>query len=114
MTKPMSQTARLFEHELCFDPAAEFASFLRYAAAKWAVYHLRDAVYQPIQPLCVKNLRYSLRHRLGAEQTVGLSMRIDYRELVRRVRWARVDSASEADWIYYEAARAVFPQTYRG
>ena len=25
-----------------------------------------------------------------------------------------MDSAFEADWLYYEAARALFPQTYRG
>jgi excinuclease UvrABC nuclease subunit len=36
------------------------------------------------------------------------------RELVRQISWRRVDSAFEADWLYLEAARAVFPKTYQG
>jgi excinuclease UvrABC nuclease subunit len=39
---------------------------------------------------------------------------VDYREIVRRIHWRRVDSAFEADWLYYEAARLIFPQTYAG
>src|SRR5690606_9859322 len=33
--------------------------------------------------------------------------------VVRRIHWRRVDSALEADWIYLEAARAVFPESYK-
>src|SRR5581483_10017688 len=68
----------------------------------------------PIQLLCVKNLRYSLKRRLGGEETIGPSRRVNYREIVRRIYWRRVDSAFEADWLYYEAARELFPQTYKG
>jgi len=39
---------------------------------------------------------------------------VTYRALVRRVRWRRVYSSFEADWAYYEAARLVFPESYRG
>ena len=68
-----------------------------------------------MQLLCVKNLRASLRRRLGAgEELPARSKRIDYRDLVRRIYWRRVDSAFEADAVYLEAARAFFPQTYRG
>ena len=52
--------------------------------------------------------------RLGGDETIGLSKRVNYRELVRTIRWRRIDSTFEADWVYYEAARIVFPQTYRG
>jgi excinuclease UvrABC nuclease subunit len=105
----------IFEHHLDFDPSADFEAFVKLAPAKWAVYLLSDANDRPVQLLCVKNLRYSLRRRLGHEgEQGGLSRRVNYRELVRRVKWRRVDGAFEADWIYYEAARAVFPESYRG
>jgi hypothetical protein len=81
---------------------------------KWVVYLLAAEGEQPVQLLCVKNLRYSLKRRLGGDETIGLSKRVNYRDLVRRVYWRRVDSAFEADWIYYEAARAIFPDTYQG
>src|SRR5207248_5372838 len=69
---------------------------------------------RPIQLLCVRNLRSSLKRRLGGTETVGPSKRVNYRDLVRRIHWRRVDSAFEADWVYYEAARLLFPRTYQG
>ena len=50
----------------------------------------------------------------AARRTIGPSRRVNYREIVRRVHWRRVDSAFEADWLYFEAARVLFPQTYQG
>ncbi|HET6250356.1 MAG TPA: hypothetical protein VFE47_21900 [Tepidisphaeraceae bacterium] len=111
----MPQTPPIFEQQLDFDPEADFEAFLRLAPAKWVVYLLCDASDKPVQLLCVKNLRYSLKRRLGTDgEAAGLSKRVNYRELVRKVHYRRVDSAFEADWIYYEAAREVFPQSYRG
>ena len=55
----------IFEQQLDFDPAGDFEAFLRLAPAKWAVYLLSDADDRPVQLLCVKNLRYSLKRRLG-------------------------------------------------
>jgi hypothetical protein len=99
---------------LPFDPAADFDAFCLSAPARWAVYLLADADGKPIQLLCVKNLRASLRRRLGGEETIGLTKRVNYREIVRSVRWQRVDSDFEADLVYFEAARALFPESYRG
>ena len=108
-------TLDLFEHHADFNPTADFDAFLRSVPAKWVVYLLADADDRPVQLLCVRNLRYSLKRRLGGEETsLGLSRRVNYRELVRRVHWRRVDSAFEADWLYYEAARRIFPRTYQG
>ena len=77
--------------------------------------HALLAEDRPVQLLCVKNLRYSLERRLGASaEDAGPSKRVNYHEVVRRVHWRRVDSAFEADAVYLEAARAIFPQTYRG
>jgi excinuclease UvrABC nuclease subunit len=78
------------------------------------VYLFTDAADQPVQLLCVKNLRASLKRRLGGDEVVGPSRRVNYREIVRRVYWRRVDSAFEADLVYLDIARRVFPRSYRG
>jgi excinuclease UvrABC nuclease subunit len=105
----------IFDQHLDYDRAGDFEAFLKLAPAKWVVYLLADADDRPVQLLCVKNLRSSLKRRLGpGEDLPARSKRVDYRELIRRVHWRRVDSAFEADAVYLEAARAFFPQTYRG
>jgi excinuclease UvrABC nuclease subunit len=119
-----TSAADIFPHHADFDPAGDFEAFLKTVPAKWVVYLLADEHDRPVQLLCVKNLRASLRRRLGTGTGASapdelapaptLSKRVDYRELVRRVRWRRVDSAFEADVVYLEAARQTFPQTYRG
>ena len=38
---------------------------------------------------------------------------MNYREIVRKIYWRRVDSNFEADWIYLEAVE-LFPRTYQG
>jgi excinuclease UvrABC nuclease subunit len=105
----------IFDNEIRFDPAGDFEAFRLSAPAKWVVYLLADENDRPVQLLCVKNLRYSLERRLGLQPIdAGPSKRIDYREIVRRVYWRRVDSAFEADVVYLAAARELFPKTYRG
>ena len=106
---------RNFDRQIDFDPAGDFEAFLKSVPAKWAVYLMSDAGDQPVQLLCVKNLRYSLERRLGTgEIDAGPSRRVNYREIVRRVRFSRVDSTFEADAVYLEAAREIFPKSYRG
>ena len=105
-----------FDHAVGFDPAADGAAdAIAATPAKWVVYLLADADDRPVQLLCVRNLRYSLKRRLGGDgDAPGTSRRVDYRALVRRVHWRRVDSAFEADVAYHEAARGLFPRTYQG
>lgn len=111
----MADLASIFASRLDFDPGAgDIELFARQAPAKWVVYLFTDAADQPVQLLCVKNLRASLKRRLGGQETIGPTRKVNYRELVRRVYWTRVDSAFEADLVYLDAARAIFPQTYRG
>jgi len=109
----MSQIAGILDHQIPFDPAADFDAFLRLVPAKWVVYLFADADDRPLQVLCVKNLRYSLKRRLGGE-TITLTKRIDYREIVRKIHWRRVDSAFEADWVYHDVARQISPKSYQG
>ena len=106
----------LFDSAASFDPAGDLDAFARQVPARWVVYLLADADDRPVQLLCVRNLRASLKRRLGLdlEATPEPSRRVDYRALVRRVHWRRVDSGFEADWHYYEAARQLFPKTYAG
>jgi excinuclease UvrABC nuclease subunit len=109
-----------FDRHVAFDPAGDFESFLKQVPAKWAVYLMADADHRPVQLLSVKNLRNSLKRRLGGpgaiegDEPAPLSKRVDYRELIRHVYWRRVDSAFEADVVYLDVARQTFPQTYRG
>jgi excinuclease UvrABC nuclease subunit len=110
----MSSAVDIFECSIDFNPAEPMEGFLRSVPAKWVVYLMADAEGRPIQLLCVKNLRASLSRRLGGEEVVGPSKKVNYREIVRRIYWRRVDSRFEADVIYLEAARAVFPKTYQG
>jgi excinuclease UvrABC nuclease subunit len=109
---------KLFDRHAAFDPAGDFEAFLKQVPAKWAIYLMADAENRPVQLLSVKNLRYSLKRRLGGPLDAGgapaMSKRVDCRELIRHVYWRRVDSAFEADVVYLEAARATFPRTYRG
>jgi hypothetical protein len=107
-------TCPMFDRHAAFDPAGDFEAFLKGVPAKWAVYLFTDADDRPVQLLCVKNLRYSLERRLGAGEDLGPTKRVNYRELVRNVRWVRVHSNFEADWVYLEVARRVFPKTYQG
>jgi excinuclease UvrABC nuclease subunit len=111
----VSFVPEIFIHRIDFDPSQALEAFLKSVPGKWAVYLMADADDQPVQLLCVKNLRYSLERRLGTgEVDAGPSRKVNYREIVRRVYWRRVDSSFEADAVYLEAAREIFPQTYRG
>jgi excinuclease UvrABC nuclease subunit len=103
-----------FDHAIDFDPAGDVAAFLKTAPAKWAVYLMADAEDRPVQLLCVKDLRHSLERRLGQDVSEERTKRVDYRDLVRRVHWRRVDSALEADLVYWSAARSLFPNGYQG
>jgi excinuclease UvrABC nuclease subunit len=114
MWAAMPQTPAILDHRLDFDSAEDFEQFLQRAPGKWAVYLFTDADENPIQLLCVKNLRASLKRRLSGEQTLMHSKRVEYRQIVRRIYFRRVDSALEADWVYHDAARQIFPQTYQG
>jgi excinuclease UvrABC nuclease subunit len=105
----------IFPKTIEFDPQGDFDAFAQSAPARWVVYLMSDAQQRPVQLLCVRNLRSSLRRRLGAgEELAGRSRRIDYRALVRHIHFRRVDSSFEADLVYLEAARRHFPESYRG
>jgi excinuclease UvrABC nuclease subunit len=105
----------ILPESISYDPAScDLDSFLKDLPARWVVYLMADEADRPVQLLCVKNLRYSLKRRLGESEVAGPSKRVDYRQIVRKIHWRRVYSAFEADVVYLEAARQFFPKTYRG
>lgn len=110
----MTPLPELFDHCADFRPDHPLEDLLKSTPAKWVVYLFTDDADQPIQLLCVKNLRASIKRRLGGEEIVGPTRKLDYRQLVRRIYWRRVDSAFEADLLYLEIARQIFPRSYRG
>ncbi|MEX2673436.1 MAG: hypothetical protein WD294_15155, partial [Phycisphaeraceae bacterium] len=75
--------------------------------AKPATYLLEDAEHRPILLATVGNLRQALLRRLS-EPTEEGGKRIDYRALVRFVRWRDVCSRFEGDWAYLCNARRLF------
>jgi excinuclease UvrABC nuclease subunit len=114
MPQAMPEIPDIFHEQIAFDPAADFDAFLKQAPAKWVIYLFAAEDGSPLQLLCVKNFRYSLRHRLSGERMLVLSKRVDYREIVRRIYWRRVDSRLEADLLYHEIAQRLYPESYRG
>ena len=103
----------MFEQTVTYDPAEPVEELAGRVPAAWCVYLLGDADGRPVQLLCVKNLRASLRRRLGEPAAGdGPTRRVDYAALVRTIAWTRVDSDFEQDAVYLEAARQLFPETY--
>ena len=97
---------------LDFSPTQPIEQALKLLPARWAVYLMSDEDDRPVQLLSVRNLRASIKRRLTTT-IEGPSKRVDYRTLVKRIRWKRVDGALESDLAYLDVARAVFPNTYR-
>ena len=102
-----------YDGQLDLDPCVPLDVAVKAAPARWAVYLMSDADDRPVQLLCVRNLRASLKRRLGPSPDEEPSKRIDYRALVRRVRWKRVDNPLESDLTYLDVARTIYPDTYR-
>lgn len=104
----------IFDGHVEFDPRAPLEPLLSKLPGRWCVYCFADADRRPVQLLCVKNLRASVKRRLGlSEARDEPTRRIDYREVVRHVFYRRVDGALEQDLLYQDAARALFPGQYR-
>ncbi|MCC7349554.1 MAG: hypothetical protein IT446_03215 [Phycisphaerales bacterium] len=103
----------IFDQCEILDPGVGLEVFLKRLPARWVVYLMADENDRPVQLLCVRNLRASVKRRLGEQEAAGPSRRIDYQQIVRRIYWRAVDSALEADWFYLQAARELYPRTYR-
>ncbi len=95
-------------------PAGE--DFFAKIPAKWAVCLFCDPQHQPLQLVCVKNLRAYLLGRLGPHPTATpapAGKRVDLRTLAGYIHYQRVHSEPEAQWLYLQCIRAVFPDRWR-
>ncbi|HUO08953.1 MAG TPA: hypothetical protein VM008_11670 [Phycisphaerae bacterium] len=61
----------------------------------------------------VGNLRAALQRRLTDDPPDTRSKRIQYGRVCTRVHWRLVHSPFAANWWYWNAARTLFPQTYK-
>lgn len=102
----------LLNQHIAHTPNADLAPFLEALPAKWAVYLLRDQNGRPLQLLSVKNLRASLANRLSPQSADEKTRAIPYRQIVSAIDYRRVDSSAEAEWIYAELARELFPAAH--
>ncbi|MCC6422230.1 MAG: hypothetical protein IT447_02025 [Phycisphaerales bacterium] len=112
--KHMTVDGSIFDQCESLDAGAALEDLLRKLPARWVIYLMADEEDRPVQLLCVRNLRASIKRRLGEAEDAGPSRRIDYRRIVRRIYWRRVDSTFEADCLYLRAARELFPKSYQG
>lgn len=111
----MDDAGNIFTDRIDFDPDQPIEVLLEQVPARWVVYLFRGQEGEPIQLLSVKNLRASLKRRLGGMLVdEGPNRRVDYTRIVRQIKWRRVDSPLECDLVYLEAARRTFPQSYKG
>lgn len=110
------------------DPSETPWDFAR-VPAKMAVYLLTDAdppMGSPLLLATVGDLRAALQRRLAARpkevtpehpaapaSTVAPSKRIRYGDICTRIYYRQVSSPFEANWYYQQAARLVFPESYR-
>lgn len=101
------------EHQIELQPQQPLEDTLKQLPGRWCVYLMSDADDRPVQMLAVKNLRASVKRRFSEDPDDTLTKRVDYRAVVRNIRYRRVDSALECDLAYLDAARQAFPQTYR-
>lgn len=74
---------------------------------------LESETGEPVLLATMANVRGALVHRLGPGSDQDAPRKVDYRAIVRRVRWRDVFSRFEGSWVYLQTARRLFPQTYR-
>ena len=102
-----------FDATLTFHPDDILEVFLLTVPALRAVCLFVDERGQPIQLLCVSNLRQCLKSRLAVRLPDEISRHTDYRALVRSVHYRLADSNFEADCIYDELLRLTFPLAWQ-
>lgn len=96
---------------LDIDPTAPIESWRLSVPAKGACYLLLDQAGQAIQLATTADLRGLLTRRFSdqPEEAESVSKNIDYRAIVRAVRWRPVYSRFEADWVYLRQAARHYP-----
>ncbi len=100
-------------HHLDIDPDQPLEEWRLKLPGKGACYLLCDGDDQPILLATVGNLRTAVANRFTGKADDEPTKRVDYRAVVRRVRWRDVFSRFEGNWVYLENARTLFSKTYQ-
>ncbi len=110
----MNDLADILPTRIAFD-AARLDECLAQLPARWCVALLCAEDDRPAQLVAFKNLRGTLRRRFTEPPELAgkTTKRIDYAQLVKSVRFVRVDGLLEMDVAYFRAARAAFPDRWR-
>ncbi len=98
---------------LAIDVAADVETWRLTVPAKPACYVLEEAARQPVMIGTVADLRHALVRRLGPPESDQPTGRIDYRAIVRHVRYRLVHSRFEANWAYFVNVMELFPADAR-
>lgn len=100
-------------HAIELDVDADVESWRLGVPGRGACYVLEDGDGRPVLLATVGGLRAAVVRRMTESDADGPSRRVDYRAVVRRVRWRPVFSPFEANWCYLENVRLMFPESYR-
>ncbi|MBI1371903.1 MAG: hypothetical protein GC159_03970 [Phycisphaera sp.] len=113
----LNVTDPALDESMDIDPAADVETWRLKLPGKAACYLLEggdDTDTGPVLLATVGGLRGAVVRRMTEpDEPDEPTKRIDYRAIVRRVRWRMVCSRLEGDWTYLENARRLFPRTYR-
>ncbi len=99
------------DHILNLEPGVPVSDWRLNVPAHPACYVLEDAQGRPVLLATVRDLRAALTRRLQASHDASAG--VDLTGVVRRVRYRAVCGRLEADWLYLEHARVLFPNRYR-
>ena len=98
--------------QITVGPDIDIESWRLKVPAKAGCFCLYDDADRPIVLGTAASLRAAMLSRLDHPESEEPTRRTDYRAVTRRVAWHRACSRFEADWLYLEHVRALFPKTY--
>ncbi len=112
--QPFTTTDPRLSQSLPIDPAEPIEQWRMKLPGKGACYLFSDGDDRPVLMATVGNLRNAVHRRFTQpDDDEQPSKRIDYRAVVRHIRWRPTFSRFEADWVYLETARRLMPAEHR-
>lgn len=91
------------------DPAGDVRKQSLALPPHWCVALIEGESESPLQLVTTRDLRAWVRRKLEEQIDEKLSKRVDYAPLMRAVRFWRVDSDIEADFVFLRESRSRFP-----
>ncbi len=95
------------------DPSGDVRKQSLALPPQWCVALIEGESESPLQLVTTRDLRAWVRRKLDEPVDEKLSKRVDYTALMRAVRFWRVDSDIEADFVFLRESRRRFPSHRR-